>query len=424
MKYKTPTRYMLMMLSIIFFSSCEQDEPQKNLSGVEKKSSSTHSQFANARIGPKEKITISTTDDTQKVQNVFAGRTPLTISSVFSLGAAMQNGTSSSATKLVPLSKFKFNSDEQKGTRRPQGTANFGKYVINGWYFTGNSEYWEGNCKLTVADIATERYFNLVPVQFHGTQTTKFQRIESHASGLTVIGHYLYLTDSAAILVFDLNKIYKIMKPTDPVVAVGQKFIYEYTYMVPQVGEIKFATDTGAKASYMSLTKIGAQDHFVIGNFYSTVSGSYDNGGKSMIWLLPVDESTYSFPTMQTNATREYNQIDPLFPSGPDKNTTMTRIQGALVIDNVVILNRSYSSETYQLIVMKYADALADTPTITSFFSGTTSSAHSYNNKNWLEGCEDLEYYNGRIWTVTEFDGRAIYSADLDDITGLMQPVP
>ncbi len=380
-----------------------------------------------ARTGILDKITISTTDVTSAVNTAFSGRTSKTIAQVFSEGDALQNGVNSTTTKLVSLNKFKFNLNEQKNTRRPQGLANFGNYLIHGWYFTAEST-WEDNCKLTISDLSQGKYFNVVPVQFHATQAGKFRHIDSHASGLTVIDHYLYMANSASILVFDLNKIYKIIKPSDPDVASGQNFIYEYTFMLPQVGEIIFDTDSGAKASYLSLTQIDSVNHFVVGNFYSTVSSSYSSGGKSMIWVLPATNTNYSFPTIQTNTSRIYPQIDPVFPSGDETGQELTRIQGAVVKDNVLIMNRSYQDDTYQLIVIRYANIFADPLVITDFFAGTTSSPHGYNNKNWLYGCEDMEYYNGRVYTVTEFPeglygDRANYSGTYTSFINLMDPI-
>ena len=258
------TRTLLLLLLVLALGNCEsEDVPVTS-------KTTTPNNLPLARTGILDKITISTTDVTSTVQSAFSGRTSKTVSQVFAEGDALQSGLNSTATKLVILNKFKFCTNEQKNTRRPQGLANYGNYVIHGWYFTSEST-WEDNCKLTIADLSQGKYFNIVPVQLHTTQTNKFKHIDSHASGLTVVGHYLYMANSASILVFDLNKIYKIIKPSDPDVASGQNFIYEYTFMLPQVGEIIFDTDSGAKASYLSQTLIDSVNHFVVGNFYSTV---------------------------------------------------------------------------------------------------------------------------------------------------------
>jgi len=381
-----------------------------------------------------EVISINITDHTAQVNNALAIKQSLTIEEVFVKNQILISGARSTRTDLpVVLDKFMFGSNEQKGTRRPQGVANFGNYVINSWYFTDNSD-WDGNCKLTVTDLSRKSYFNLVPVQFHDTQVNKFKHIDSHAGGLTVVDHYLYIASGKSILIFDLNKIYPITSKPDPTIATDQNFIYEYTYMIPQVGYMSFETASQANASYISLTEINSKQYFVVGNFYSRTA-DYDNGGKSMIWLLPVIQNLYSFPVIEVNSeTNQYMQIEPLFPSGDEKNKTVTRIQGVVIKDNVLILNRSYTDhETFQLIVMKYSDILAENPTLLSFFSGTKSNKQSYNNKNWMVGCEDLEFYNNRIWTITEFvafnsttgyfENRSLYSASYSDIIDLLAPV-
>lgn len=367
-------------------------------------------------------INIENFDQTARVNAALLSKTSITVDAVFAKNNILIKGQNSTKTSLVVLDKFKFGENEQKETRRPQGVANYGKYVITSWYFTDKSDGYAKNCKLTVTDVNKGSYFNIVPVTFHDTQTTKFKHIDSHAGGLTVIGHYLYMADGDAILIFDLDKIYPIVNKPDQTIATDQNFIYEYSYMIPQVGKIDFKTTSGAKAAYLSLTEINSQKYFVVGNFYSEVKDTYNKGGKSMVWLLPVQENVYPFASIKVNKqTNEYTCIIPLFPSGFEKNKTVTRIQGALIMDNVLLLNRSWSVETYQLIVMKYSDILvASSANLESYFSGTKGNKLSYDNKNWLYGCEDLEYYNGRVWTATEFDARCIYSAAYSDIIKLL----
>jgi hypothetical protein len=322
--------FLVIAIPFIFFSSCTSDELASPPHDADNSTVEEGYTSGGVIYETKEEITIHTNDYTTRVNNLLSGRNSLTIDGVFALGNAMQSGTPSTGTKLVALNKFKFNADEQKETRRPQGAANYGKYVINSWYFTSSST-WKGNCKLTVADLAKGKYFNLIPVQFHATQTTKLKHIESHAGGLTVIDHYLYIASGTSILIFDLNKIYKVTKRTDPVIASGENFTYEYTYMTPQIGEMTFETLSGANASYLSLTEINSRNHFVVGNFYSEEGDSYDSGGKSMIWLLPVQEGAYLYPTIETNATRQYTQIEPLFPVVPIKTPRLREFRVPLL---------------------------------------------------------------------------------------------
>jgi hypothetical protein len=284
--------------------------------------------------------------------------------------------------------------------------------------------------------LSCTKDFNLVPVTFHSTQINKFKHIDSHAGGITVMGHYLYLTSGDLIQIFDLDKIYPVIgnqdNHNDPTVANDQNFIYEYSYMIPQVGEMDFITLSKARVSYMSLAEINSQKYFLFGNFFSEEDYDpfdpfdfvYMYGWKAMIWLLKIEEGVYPFPTIKVNGNApDFFQINPLFPSGSEKNQTITRIQGAVIKDNVLVINRSWQDETKQLIAMEYADILGSN-TILRYFSGTTSNKLGYDNKNWLKGCEDLEYYDGKIWSVTEFNDRCIYYGNFQDVLNLMAPNP
>lgn len=419
----------LMILIALLISNCDDQQltPQKNTS-----ESITPVSSVNARATD-ERILISTVDYAAEVNEAFGltprvNQAPLTIASIFTLGNAMQPGNTSTVTKLVSHQKFEFTGTDQQGTRRPQGVANYGNYIINSWYFTSTST-WHENLKFTIADRSLGKYFNVVPVRFHSSGPNQFGKIQSHAGGLTVISHYLYVTDNEtnSILVFDLDKIYKIDKPNDPNINSTANFVYEYTYMIPQVGHINFQTLSGAKTSYMSFTQMPVQsqsvpppvqDYFVIGNFTETSST------KSMIWLLPVVYPQNSFPTIQTNASEQYPQIEPRFPNlNGVPGSSVSRIQGAVVKDNNLILSRSWQDDTRQLMVINYVDILADTPVILQYFNGSSASnPHNHETKNWWTGCEDLELYNGRVYTVTEWDddNRSIYSALYSDIIGLM----
>jgi hypothetical protein len=344
----------------------------------------------------------------------------LTIDDVFDeiSKSALHDITSTTEDILVNLAGFKFTGDDQtKDTRRPQGVAIYGDYVINSWYFTDNSLEYTGNCKLTVTSKTKEKYFNLVPVQLDGD---KFEPIKSHAGGITVIENYLYLADAASIRIFDLSKINRnSLENTD--------FILLYDYMIPQVAELKISTPGGAHLSYLSTTIIKEKKYFLTGNFYSTVDKKYEKGGKAMIWLFPIETKSYPFPTIEINDENEYDQIEPLFPGGDEKGKTVTRIQGAIIEGNILIINRSYSDETKQLIVMEYDNILADGKLMpSSYFDGTVTAKHEYNHKNWLYGCEDLEKDDlskddPKIWTVTEFkNNRSVLAASYTDIIKLM----
>lgn len=407
--------------------SCQQNEiaPSLNVSTPTEAELTTKAASIVSANAADRRVAIENFDQTAKVNTALSGKTPMTIDALFAKSKVLITGANVPYLKLVKLNQFIFGLNEQKETRRPQGIANYGKYVVTSWYFTDESDAFAKSCKFTITDVDKGRYFNVVPVTFHDTQTTKFKHIDSHAGGLTVIGHYLYMADGDGILIFDLDKIYPVANKPDKTIATDEDFVYEYTYMIPQVGKMDFETTSGANAAYMSLTEINSQKYFVVGNFYSDVKEVYKKGGKSMVWLLPVQENVYPFPSINVNKqTNEYTCITPVFPDGLQKNKSVTQIQGTLIKDNVMMLSRSWSGTTYQLVVMKYSDVLTASPAnLVSYFSGTNGNILLTTNKNWLLGCEDLEYYNGRVWTCTEFGFRSIYSAAYSDIIKLMSPV-
>ncbi len=326
----------------------------------------------------------------------------------------------------LPLNRLKFvGRDQEKTSRRPQGIAQKGRYIFNSWYFRdshlgANLTKYEDNCKLTVVDTQDNSFVNLVPVQLDATGN-QFVHIDSHAGGIAILDHYLYVVGGKHIRIFDTNHIFKVKECNDQIKS-NQKFIREYTYMIPEVGRMDFETPGNANLSYLSIATINSKKYFLAGNFFSTKGNKYTKGGKSMIWLLPVKE----FPSIQGEGgiTQSYHQIDPLFPSGSEKDRTVTRIQGALIRDNTLIINRSFSTSTMQLLVMEYEDILNSTYSSKTkkYFSGTLSDKRKYNYKNWIYGCEDLTLTSdNKVLTVSEFvDNRYIFSASLEDIKELM----
>jgi hypothetical protein len=110
-------------------------------------------------------------------------------------------------------------------------------------------------------------------------------------------------------------------------------------------------------------------------------------------------------------------QIEPLFPSGPNMGQPVTRIQGAVLTDNnVLIMSRSWSTATKQLLAMKLDNPAA-------FFSGTAADPKSHCETNWLYGCECLAYGSdpNTLITITEFvNNRDITIWSLTDILNLV----
>lgn len=358
----------------------------------------------------------------------------LAIAEVFEKGTSLQSVTSNTLKQTntgLHLSTLAFTgSDLTKDTRRPQGIALMDQYVINSWYFTDKSTSWKNNCKLTITDTVKGQYFNLVPVQLSAS-SSKYKHIDSHAGGLTIIDHYLYMVDNydsettQVIRIFDLNKI--VLRNNNDIQS-GEKFIKEYVYLLPEVDRIVVDTDNDFNLSYLSTATINGKKYFLTGNFYMNTT-DYKKGGKSHILLLPIKDNPNSFSTIDTSKVRK--TISPQYPPGTNHGNTVSRIQGAIVSENTLIISRSYSNQTNQLLILEYDDILTDNPTLKGFFSGTNTDQHNYNNKNWLVGCEDLCYdqKTGDIYTVTEFreslrgSGRKIYSGKFSDFMGLIKVI-
>ena len=319
----------------------------------------------------------------------------------------------SSERLLTPMWKYEFTHwDQNRKTRRPQGTAVKGDHIINSWYFTGKSDDWEGDCKLTIMDRRRQRYVNVAPVQrTHDGTDRGYVRIQSHAGGLAMVGDFLFVADSSitALRIFDTRKIFSVADNRSSVIS-SQKFVLQYQLMMPEIGRIELSTPDNAGPSFVSLCTIGGVEHLVTGNFYSWW-WQYDDGGKSMIWCLPITRGTAraGFPSVHPRLT--IREILPRFPSGSEKGDVITRIQGVALQDGFMILSRSFKDWTKQLIVLKFdEDYRVQDPHL--FFSGTRAARHAYEHENWLYGSQDLSLSeDGRaLYTLTEFvDHRAVY---------------
>jgi len=333
----------------------------------------------------------------------------------------------------LPLNRLKFvGNDQEKASRRPQGITQKGRYIFNSWYFRDghvlNLTKYEDNCKLSVIDTQDNSFVNLVPVQLDDTGN-KFVHIDSHAGGIDILGNHLYLAGGKYIRVFDLSKLYRV-KECEAKIKSNQKFIREYTYMIPEVGRMEFETPGNVGLAYLSIATIKSKKYFLVGNFYSEAKSlknlklveKYKKGGKSMMWLLPAKVSP--FIRGEASETQSFHQIDPLFPSGSEKDSSVSRIQGAMLQGNTLIMNRSFAKGTMQLLAVEYDDILKSTRSdkVKKYFSGTTRSPLKHEPKNWVYGCEDLTLTSdNKILTVSEFkDSRYIFSASLEDIKELM----
>lgn len=290
-------------------------------------------------------------------------------------------------TGLVPVGEIRFSGDNQSSdTRRPQGVACYGEYIITSWYF--RSGIHTGNCKLTItnADGWTK---DVCPVRLQGT---KYRHIDSHAGGLAVVGHFLYLADSTSnsLRVFDLRCFFA-RQPNTNVVELSDGFANTYSHLLPEVGQI--FVDFGANLSHVSANST----HLILGNFYDAANPEYMAGGRSMVWELPIV------------AGADFSEVG----QGTLHEPGFDRIQGALIVDGVMILSRSWSAQTMSLVVQHIASG--------ETFSGTESDPETHNEANWLYGCEGLAIQGDNLITVTEFvNNRNVTAFLLDDVISLV----
>ena len=274
--------------------------------------------------------------------------------------------------------------NQTSDTRRPQGVAFYDDLAVNSWYYRSGTN--ADRCKLTFLDRASGKLRDVIPLT---PQNGRFRSIYSHAGGIGIAGDYLYITDdeTCSIRVFCLRDCYPLTE-NPGVLATSEVLATSFTYFLPQVGQIFLSTPNQATISYMAIMPEG----FLVGNFYDPDLSGFQNGGKSMIWHAPCNFGPveFVFPGSMSQ------QFEPLFPSGPSAGLTVSRIQGALLLGGKLIINRSWSVATKQLLILDTYDPEA-------YFCGTAAAPKTHHETNWLYGCEGLCLVGDKIATVTEF---------------------
>lgn len=310
-------------------------------------------------------------------------------------------------TGLTPTLTLSFTGEEQTQTDEyPQGICEQDGMIITSHYF--KYAPLQLACKFMVTDPAAQLAARVAPLEnVSGTMT----RLDIGGGGLVAIGDYLYCVDSPGkrILVLDAREVYSkndnlhVLDDTDP-------FFGEFEYFMPVIGVIQCTTPDDVNMAYLS----ASNSEFVVGNFYFPNS-SYSGGGKSMVWRVEYQSGTYEFPAPTPGGF--VSEYEPLFPVGANQGTSITKIQGAAITeDNVLILSRSYGSGVKQLVVMDLSNPAG-------YYLGNTTDPAGHDWKNWKYGCENLCFSEDgtKIGTVTEFhNDRDITFWNVDDITGLM----
>ena len=242
-------------------------------------------------------------------------------------------------TGIYPVEEYRFTGSNQvSSTRRPQGVAVYGDIIFNSWYFRSSSDF-EFACKLTISDAFG--HTDICPVQLD--ENNKFVRVDSHGSGIAILGDYLYLTDDNldAIRVFSLNDIYR---RSDILSAMADDdFPVFFDWVMPEVGRIP-VTLPQSIIGYMSITN----NEFLWGNFYYEGHETYGEGDDSYIYTLPVDDTaTFEFAVPADTPT----EIIAHYPNAhPLAGETIEQIQGAVKYGDDLILSCSwgfYSKTTH-----------------------------------------------------------------------------
>ena len=318
-------------------------------------------------------------------------------------------------TGLTPVAAYQFTGSEFSSTDRyPQSVAAIGNFILAGFYF--NALPLKDAAKLVVINrgLTTPAAGNLGLLQRQAGGL--YGRINTHAGGMEIFaGRYLFVENSylGCAHVFDLQSVYP-KAGNEAFIDTADTYSNQFDHFLPEVGRITFNATTNLN----SLSKCG--EDLVLSNFW--IAGSqYSAGGKTFVWRLPLDDTTYEFPApLLTTVAEEFIPIMPA-NTGAEAGLFVDKVQGVLWMENgVVMLSRSYGSGTKNLTILYKHDSNV-------FYNGNSTYPSGYDWKNWLYGCEDLSLTdNDEVITITEFIGwRDVTVWRLNDLLGLVNlPLP
>jgi hypothetical protein len=309
-------------------------------------------------------------------------------------------------TGMTRTGEWRFSGTDQTGDeRRPQGLAVKDGIIITQWKFISGANV--DKQKLILIDPAQGKWRNIGLLEVGGGGL--FNSFTAAVGGIGVSGNYLYLQSNfepRSFRVFDLREFYELATNSSAVDA-ADTFAQTYPYFIPQIGEIFVTIPEGSGMGWFSIH----DGYFIFGNFYDPENG-FTLGGRSLVWKCPViAQGGVEFPV-----PGNYVQSEPLFPAGPDVGTTVTRIQGGIISGNALILSRSWSTTTKQLMVLNLSDPA-------KYFVGTGADPQTHNDANWLRGGEAISagLDDDSMVTVTEFQNyRNVTQWDLADVRGLV----
>ncbi|MFC6021104.1 hypothetical protein ACFP2T_33640 [Plantactinospora solaniradicis] len=250
---------------------------------------------------------------------------------------------------------------------------------------------YDKGARLSMVDRATGRYRQVLLVEPTRTSTPNYRSAGIHAGGITWLGNYLYVTDTAVgIRVFDMRNFLWVDAADGQLVGLhgGVYKGHGYSYVLPQVGiyrqtEVQSSCVPATSSfcfSSLTLDRSTTPDTLVAGEYRNNVDTANLNVVGGRVLRYPVDSSTRQLTLSGGKAV-------------PADAVTIPKsnIQGVQTWDGVYYLGRS-SADKHSFL-----------------FTGPTNTTMA--TWSWGIGGEDLYHEHsgtgsgigaGRIWTATE----------------------
>ncbi|WP_238006453.1 hypothetical protein KZZ52_16065 [Dactylosporangium sp. AC04546] len=295
--------------------------------------------------------------------------------------------------------------------------------IITAWYDNcSTSNYGEPGCespptdhrqyskgvRLAVFDTLTYTYRLVLLVEpfINASGNSTYKTVKIHAGGIAWYGNYLYVADTrAGIRVFDTNQLFDLQGPVSgdagatgadvsDATKVGRQsnvfYGHTYRYVMPQVGRwtqdsyhADGATCTASgpsKYSFLSLDRTTSPARLITGEYCNEESNPDLLGRVARYNLASTTSLSGGLATSGgvAQATDAYR-----LPKG--------HIQGGISVGSTYYFNMSAGHSNGTL--WKYQA------------SGGSLNAASPSSQAAPEGCEDLTYAGGKLYSVTEYPG-------------------
>ncbi len=264
------------------------------------------------------------------------------------------------------------------------------------WYYSASAvpadptppiDYANKGVRITFVNAAHTMYRSVLLVE--PTSSSDYKPVVVHAGGISLAGHYLYVTDSThGLRVFDLDKMMTVTSTDKTIIGKSgtSYYAYGYKYILPQVATYFQGTaatncdSTTARSttdpicfSSLALDRSTTPDRLVVGEYIDSTTGA-------RVVSYPVDSTSRKLVTSGSTVTASAAVTIPV-----------SNVQGAFTFSSKYYLGRS-SSNSYGLM---YGGGSGSTPLTSS----------------WTIGGEDLYHQQvdsngsalpGQLWTLTE----------------------